>query len=87
MFVFKDKKKIKFNKYVYLYFIPNNKYYIEKQLLNKLWYSNEDIDYFKYSSINEIKELIKRHSSMTIKDARYLLYENTKIIYNPNFFD
>ena len=44
------------------------------------------INNFKTNSISEIKELINKHKNMSIKDARYLLYENTKIIYNPSFF-
>ena len=86
MFLLTCNKKIKFNNYVYVYIIPNNQHYLENNLLDKLWYSNNDIIYFKNSAIREIKELINKHSNMSFKDARYLLYENTKIMYNPTFF-
>jgi hypothetical protein len=87
MFLSKYKKNIKFSKYKYIYFIPDLNFYINENLINELWYSVDNINNFKNTSIIEIKELINKHKNMSIKDAIYLLYENTKIIYNPSFFN
>jgi hypothetical protein len=87
MLLTKYKKNIKFSKYKYIYIIPNLTYYITKNLINELWYSVDNINNFKNTSMIEIKELINKHKNMSIKDAIYLLYENTKIIYNPSFFN
>jgi hypothetical protein len=84
--MFLSTKQIKFNKYVDIYYIPDLSYYINYNLISLLWYSDDEIKNFKLSAINEMKELINKHSNMTIKDAKFLLYENTKIIYNSSFF-
>jgi hypothetical protein len=86
MYLSKYKKNIKFSKYKYIHFIPNLNYYINENLINEVWYSVDNINNFKNNSIIEIKELINKHKNMSVKDAIYLLYENTKIIYNPAFF-
>ena len=82
----RKKQKIRFHKYVNIILIPCIDDYIKYNLINILWYSENDIINFKNSAIIEIKNLINRHLNMSIKDAKYLLYENTKIIYNPSFF-
>jgi hypothetical protein len=82
----KNKKVVKFNTFKKLYFIPDLNFYIKENLIDELWYSDDDFKNFKNSTIFEINELMNKHPNMIIKDAIFLLYENTKIIYNSSFF-
>jgi hypothetical protein len=86
MFLLKNKKKIKFENKTYIYYVPNIEMYNSCNLIEVLWYSDIDYINFKNSTKLEIQELMNKHLNMSIKDAIYLLYINTKIIYNPSFF-
>jgi len=80
-------KKVNFCNIVHIHIIPNIEIYSYNNLINDLWYSNIDYINFKNDTLLEIKELLNKHKNMKIKDAIYLLYQNTKIIYNPSFFN
>jgi hypothetical protein len=80
--IFRNIKKVKFNE--------NNKIYLidfDNNFIFNIWYSENDLVYFKKSAVIEITELMKRHSSMTYKDAIKLLYQPGNICYDRNNFE
>jgi hypothetical protein len=84
-FCYKTKKKIKFDEYVYIDYIPSS---IKDR--NMLWWNNTELYLFKESCILEIKNLLNRHPNMNYRDAIKLLYQpgNMTIIYDEsNFVD
>jgi hypothetical protein len=80
----KQKKKIQFNEYIYITYIPH----IEKNTYN-LWWSKIDIHLFKNSCVNELNQLMQKHPSMNFKDAMRLLYQpgSMNIKYDKSYFD
>jgi len=79
--IFKNIKKVKFNE--------NNKFHLIKfnnDFLVNLWYNKYELFYFRQTADKEITELMRRHKSITYKDAVKLLYqpENKKVKFNEN---
>lgn len=54
---------------------------------NKLWWNNNEYLEAEKSARSELKDLISKHSKMTFKDAKILLYQpNNLERYYPSFF-
>jgi regulatory protein YycI of two-component signal transduction system YycFG len=75
-------KKVTFNKDNMVYTIPE-----KNNCILNIWYAENELINFKKSAINEILELMKRHNSMTCKDALKLLYQPGNICYDKNNFE
>jgi len=85
----KKNKKIKFNFIVRVLSIPNRQEIFDFNLREKLWWSKDELEFFKKNSYDEVFNLIQRHKFMTIKQASKLLYQpgSMTIIYDKNNFD
>ena len=79
-------KKVNFNKYVTIIFIPNIEFISSKNLIQYLWWNNEDLKIFRQESLLEIKTLINRNPTMQINDATKLLYQPNNITFNKENF-
>lgn len=80
--IFKKNKIVKFDE--------NNKVYLinfNNDTIFNIWYNNNDFAYFKKNAENKIIELMKKHNSMTYKDAIKLLYQPGNICYDINNFE
>lgn len=76
-------KKLRFNKTIYIYEIASF-----SQSKEHLWWSDDDFYQFKRSSWNEVKDILDRHQSMTVSQARKMLYQpgNMTIVYDEQNF-
>lgn len=77
-------KKLRFNTTIYIYEIAT----FSHQSKEHLWWSNNDFDEFKKSCWKEVKDILKRHETMTISQARKMLYQpgNMTIVYDEQNF-
>jgi len=80
--ILKNTKKVKFNEINKIYLIE-----LDKDLIFNIWYSKNDLIDFKKNAVKEIIELMKRHYSMSQKDAIKLLYQPGNICYDRNNFE
>lgn len=76
------RKKVSFDPYITVILLPDTEY------TNKLWWSSQDIYYFKESSKIELRRLQTIHPSMSFQQACKLLYQppSMTIIYDINNF-
>ena len=76
-------KKLRFNTTIYIYEIASL-----RQSKEHLWWSDDDFDGFKKSCWKEVKDILKRHQSMTVAQARKMLYQpgNMTIVYDEQNF-
>ena len=80
--IFSKIKKVRFTESNKIHLIP-----FENEYIFHIWYSENELLYFKKTAVKEILELIKRHDSMTYKDAIKLLYQPNNISYDMNNFE
>jgi hypothetical protein len=78
-------KKITFNKLIYVILIPRIEDILD--LKKDLWYENDDYTIFINESIQELNTLRKTHPSITLQQARKLLYQPNNIIFDKKNFE
>lgn len=78
-------KKITFNKLAYVILIPGNEEILD--LKKDLWYEQEDYVNFINESMQELNTLKKTHPSITLQQARKLLYQPNNIIFDRKNFE
>jgi hypothetical protein len=79
----KKKKNIQFSKYIYIYLIPT---YREIINYHNLWWSQDELLNIRLIAYKEIMELKNKLPSITLEDAKKLLYQPNNITYNENNF-
>ena len=79
----KKKKNIQFSKYIYIHLIPTYRELINYQ---NLWWSEDELINCRINASREIMELKNRLPSVSIDDAKKLLYQPNNITYNENNF-
>jgi hypothetical protein len=78
-------KIVKFNNIANLHLIPSRH---EINNCRELWWSTMDQSWARFTALQEIKDLRRKHPLMTIKQALKLLYQPNNIRYDPaNFID
>lgn len=81
-------KKVSFDYIIDVVLIPNITDFKERDMLNYLWWNEENLVYFKNSAREEILEFMEKHKGLTIKDACNILYQPEKMyeqkIYKQN---
>lgn len=79
----KKRKKIQFCKYTHIHLIP-----IYHELINyqNLWWTEDELINTRTLASREIMELKNRLPSVSIDDAKKLLYQPNNISYNENNF-
>lgn len=82
-FLTANNKKLRFNTTIYVYEVASL-----RQSKEHLWWSNDDVDEFKQSCFKEVKDILNRHQSMTLAQARKMLYQpgNMTIVYDEQNF-
>ena len=80
-------KNVNFDKTQYVIYIPSRTDLIRYKLVNDLWWSEHDYEEIQQSAQRDIKRLMRIHKSMTIQNARKLLYQPGNIRYDENNFD
>ena len=82
-FITSNNKKLRFNTTIYVYEVASL-----RQSKEHLWWSSDDFDEFKQSCFKEVKDILTRHQSMTVAQARKMLYQpgNMTIVYDEQNF-
>ena len=73
----KQIKKVTFNTVVNVILIPSRLDYYT--FLHELWWYESDYNSFYTSASQEIRDLVKKHPNITLKNARKLLYQPCEI--------
>ena len=83
----KKKNKIRFSQYIFIIFIPTKDEYIS--IKDTIWWDNTLLELFKESANYDIERLLKIHSSMTVQQAMWLLYQPPSVTmkYNKHNFE
>jgi hypothetical protein len=77
-------KNVKFNNIESLHLIPCR----GEINCRELWWSTTDQSWARFTALQEIKDLRRKHPLMTLKQALKLLYQPNNIRYDPaNFID
>jgi hypothetical protein len=78
-------KNVKFNNIANLHLIPSRR---EINNRRELWWSTMDQSWARFTALQEIKDLRRKHPQMTLKQAVKLLYQPNNVSYDPaNFID
>lgn len=72
-------KKVSFDYIIDVVLIPNRNDFKERDMINYLWWNEENLIYFKNSAREEILEFMEKHKGITMKDACNILYQPEKI--------
>ena len=84
IFCKKYKKKIKFNNTVNVILIPDITTFFDFK--NLLWWNESDLLNSMNTARNELYNLINRNPSMTLSQAKKLLYQPNNISFNEENF-
>ena len=84
IFCKKYKKKIKFNNIVNVILIPDITTFFD--IKNLLWWNESDLLNSVNTARNELHNLINRNPSMTLSQAKKLLYQPNNISFNEENF-
>jgi hypothetical protein len=84
---FNEYKKVRFSNYCKIHLISNNNSNNNSYDICDIWYTENELIYFKNSALNEIFNLMKHHKSMTYKYAIKLLYQPNNICYDIDNFE
>jgi len=84
IFCKKYKKKLKFNNVVNVILIPDITSIFD--IKNLLWWSENDLTNAVNNARNELFDLVNKNPSMTIIQAKKLLYQPNNISYNEENF-
>ena len=79
-----NNKKVTFSTWVNVF---PNPCFIEIPSKKYLWWSESDKNAAQLSMIFEIRDLQKKHPSITIKQAMKLLYQPNNIVYDKKNFE
>ena len=73
----KKRKKVSFYSLVNVILIPSRLDYCT--FLDELWWYDTDYNSFYTSANEEIRELVKKHPNITLKNAKKLLYQPSDV--------
>jgi len=74
----RKQKKVSFDYIIDVVLIPNITDFKERNMIDSLWWNEENLIYFKNSAREEILEFMEKNQGMSIKEACNILYQPEK---------